>query len=286
MLAATLAAAVLAAPHTAAAETVGTRSQNSSVSMSTTTAHPGETVAFDVTLTNTTAASQYSGLFLWTDASLFDAPGSCTVLSGPAPTCEIDPDGGTLAVEYVCATECRIPANSTARVRLTTTVRQDAQPGTYTLAPSGSVGDHESVFTPGSATFQVTGEADIAVGLTATAPAVPGDTIVYRQTATNNGPATADGTVTTTLSDRTTAVSDLPADCTYDPAGKTVACSFSGLAPTATTSSTFTAKFGVLTVGPLPATATRTSSNPADPDDTNDSAGANCTVVTGLFIRC
>lgn len=81
-------------------------------------------------------------------------------------------------------------------------------------------------------------------------------------------------------------MSDLPANCTYDPAGKKVARSFSGLAPTATTSNTFTAKFGVLTVGPLPVTATRTSSNPADPDDTNDSAGANCTVVTGLFIRC
>ncbi|MGW2477881.1 hypothetical protein [Streptomyces sp. NPDC001665] len=115
MPAATLTAAVLAA----AAETVVTRSQNSSVSMSTTTAHPGETVAFDVTLTNTSVARQYSGLFLWTDASLFDAPGSCTVLSGPAPTCEIYPDGGTLAVEYVCATECRTPANSTAGVRLT-----------------------------------------------------------------------------------------------------------------------------------------------------------------------
>ncbi|WP_405434815.1 hypothetical protein [Streptomyces anulatus] len=279
-------AAVLAAPQAAAADTVVAQSQHSTLAMSTTSAQPGDSVTFTVSITNATAERQYAGLYASFNASLFDAPGSCTVVTGPSPECQFYQDGNVLAVRYVCRDECRIPANSTAQVRLTTTVRQDAAPGTYTLTPNGSVGLEASVFTPASLPFQVTSDADIAVGLTATSPPLS-STITYQQTATNNGPATAtSGTVTTALPARTASVTGLPANCSYSAAGKSVACTFSDLADGATVTNTFTARLNLISLGSLPASATRTSSSPADPNPANDSAAANCTVLTGLIISC
>ncbi|WP_406149393.1 hypothetical protein [Streptomyces anulatus] len=289
-MAAVFTAAVLLAPQataadTAAADTVVARSQHSTLTMSTTSAQPGDTVTFTTSITNNTDTSQPSAMYIVADASLFDVPGSCTPVTGPTPTCEFGDDGNILVALYRIP-ERQIPAGATAEARLTVTVRQDAAPGTHSLRLDGAVGRDNSVFTPASVPFQVTSEADIAVGLTATAPPLA-STITYRQTATNNGPATtAGGTVTTSLPAQTSSVTGLPANCTYNPAGKTVACTFTDLANAATNTNTFTARLNLLSLGSLPANATRTTSNPTDPNPANDTATATCTVLTGLIINC
>ncbi len=79
---------------------------------------------------------------------------------------------------------------------------------------------------PGN-TFDVTGKADLAVGLTAR-PGLLNTPIDYTQTATNSGPvALTTGTVTTPLPSQTVSVSDLPGNCTYDrtaPTGLIITC--------------------------------------------------------------
>ncbi|WP_405433508.1 hypothetical protein [Streptomyces anulatus] len=129
--------------------------------------------------------------------------------------------------------------------------------------------------------------ADLAVGLTAVPAPLLSSAITYTQTATRNGPATiTTGTVTTTLPSQTTGVTGLPANCTYNNTGKTVACTITGLASGATATNTFTAQQNLLTLGTLPATATRTTSTPTDPNTANDTATKTCTAVTSLIITC
>uniref|UniRef100_UPI001C5DFEA1 DUF11 domain-containing protein n=1 Tax=Streptomyces anulatus TaxID=1892 RepID=UPI001C5DFEA1 len=99
--------------------------------------------------------------------------------------------------------------------------------------------------------------------------------IIYAQTATNNGPDTlASGTVTATLPAQTTGVTGLPAGCTYNNTDKTVACTHTNIASGTSVVNTFTAKLGLLSVGPLPASSTRTTSSPTDPNTANDTATA------------
>ena len=63
-------------------------------------------------------------------------------------------------------------------------------------------------------------------------------------------------------------------------------CPIGALASGATTHARFTANFGLLSLGALNATATRTASAPNDPNAANDRATANCTAVTSLLITC
>lgn len=182
-----------------------------------------------------------------------------------------------------------IPANSTAKVTISTTVAANATPGTYTATPEGyTTAAGDETFSPTSIGFTVLGpDADLAVGLNATPAPLLSNAILYIQTATNNGPATvSSGTVTTTLPAQTTGVTGLPANCAYNNTAKTVACTDTGLTASATATHTFTAHLNLLSLGALPASATRTTSSPADPNPANDTAGANCTALTGLIITC
>lgn len=94
------------------------------------------------------------------------------------------------------------------------------------------------------------------------------------------------GTVTTKLPAQTTGVTGLPADCAYDSTDKSVACTHTDIASGASVDNTFTARLGLLSLGSLPATSTRTTSSPVDPNAANDTASANCRVLTGLIVRC
>ncbi|RLK58557.1 DUF11 domain-containing protein [Actinokineospora cianjurensis] len=126
--------------------------------------------------------------------------------------------------------------------------------------------------------------ADLGVTLTATAPLL-GTTINYATTITNNGPdATTSGTVVLTLPAATTNAAS--ATCAYNPATKSAACPIGALQPGASATYTVRASFGVLTTGPLTATATRTTSTPTDPAPGNDTATAACTAITSLVIVC
>ncbi|MFJ8254115.1 hypothetical protein [Streptomyces sp. NPDC094466] len=280
-------------PVAAPAGTVVTQSAHVKVEMSTTAARPGDPVTFTVTATYDTDEEVSAGIWLDLSSPFLDESDDCTTLSGVAfGTCDVygTPDRAVI-VDWAALNPPAIPANSTVKAALTTKVAATAAPGNHTLAATGRFGapggPQDEAATPGTVGFTVLGDADIAVGLTAE-PAPPATTsITYTQTATNNGPASvASGTVTTTLPHQTASVTGLPGNCSYDAGGKTVACSVDNLADGATTSNTFTARLNLQSLGALPATATRTSSSPTDPNSTNDTASASCTAVTSLIITC
>ncbi|WP_424217335.1 hypothetical protein ACN20G_35230 (plasmid) [Streptomyces sp. BI20] len=287
--AAALAAVLLGVTSPVHADSVSTGNTTSSMELSTASASPGETVTFTLTLTNDTAAPVTAAHTLTASDPIFSPTDSlaCETLAGPwAGVCVVQPPGRTFQVNHGFGSSPKIPAHSTARVRITTTVAANAAPGVHTLTPTGNVGGAGGAFSPASVPFRVLEPADLAVGLTARADGA-NSSVTYTQTTTNTGPGTlATGTVTTTLPDRTTSVTGLPAHCAYDAAAKAVACTAVDLAAGATARSTFTAHLDLLSLGRLSAVATRTHSSPIDPDPGNDTAGADCSAGTGLTVRC
>lgn len=130
-------------------------------------------------------------------------------------------------------------------------------------------------------------EADLAVGLEADAGPLLTSQITYDLTVDNVGPGdVSEATFVVQLPRRTTSVGLLPAECTYDSGTDEVTCSSGALAHGASYDATLRANLGLLSVGHLPATATRSQSSPADPEPGNDSAHANCTTLTSLLISC
>ena len=126
--------------------------------------------------------------------------------------------------------------------------------------------------------------ADIAVRLTASSTLLS-PTITYKITGTNLGPGqVTSGTITLRVPDSTVFVSS--STCSYVAATRTASCSVGQLPNGASVVHTVRATQGVLTLGPLSATATRTTSTPADPNPANDRSTASCTVITGLLIHC
>ncbi|MEU8765281.1 hypothetical protein [Streptomyces sp. NPDC048659] len=216
---------------------------------------------------------------------------SCAAATGPLPgICATNTAGALLHVEHVH--ENRLPARTTATTVITTTVRPDAQPGTYTITPFGGFSDtgldKSETFAPQTFTFTVQPrQADLAVSLSASAPLLGGG-IDYTATATNHGPAPLNSaTLTTRLPDQTTTVTGLPSTCTYQDSTKTVTCSTGSLTVTGSAQFAFRAQLGLLTVGQnLHATATRAASSPEDPGPANDTATTTCSALTSLLISC
>jgi hypothetical protein len=172
---------------------------------------------------------------------------------------------------------------------------------TYTVTPSGSgtltstaevkvrvTGDTDpnpsNNTDQRSTTVTAPPSADLGVSLSASA-GVLSSQIAYVLGVSNAGPGGATAsTVDVSLPAGVTSVTGLPSTCSY--AGSTVTCDTGAIANGASKSVPFTASFGLLALGPLNATASRTSSSPNDPNAANDSASANCTAVTGLVIVC
>jgi Domain of unknown function DUF11 len=169
-------------------------------------------------------------------------------------------------------------------------------------APDGQVisffGYHSEVLPFGGTATQGTGPtplaltvtappaaADLAVSLSATAGGLASRQVSYDVAVHDNGPATAtSATITTQLSPAVSVVGS--ATCTVNFATDRVSCPIGSVASGATTHATFTATYSLLTLGTLPATATRTASAPTDSNVANDSDSADCTAVTALLITC
>lgn len=130
---------------------------------------------------------------------------------------------------------------------------------------------------------------DFEVGLSATASLLT-SSINYEQSTTYHIPGGSIGAyveVTTTLPPQTISVSNLDQGCTYDGTARTVVCGYAGsLIDGVTHSRTFTANLSLVSIGPLPASATLTSSTAGDANSANNTATANCTAITGLVITC
>ncbi|MGW8566970.1 hypothetical protein [Isoptericola sp. NPDC055881] len=93
-------------------------------------------------------------------------------------------------------------------------------------------------------------------------------------------------TIVVDLPVQVTSVSGLPAGCTYAASTDDVTCTTGAIAHGDEFAGSFNANLGLLSIGQLPATATRTTSAPTDPDATNDTASANCSVLTSLLVSC
>ncbi|MDD9380953.1 IPT/TIG domain-containing protein [Streptomyces sp. ZAF1911] len=161
-------------------------------------------------------------------------------------------------------------------------------------APAHAAGPVDvQVTTPGG-TSAVTGAgrytyqlppADIDVDLTAQ----PGFSLLvpyltYTLTARNTGPGTVtSATLTATLPSGASA-NTLSPGCTA--AGSTVTCAYGTIANGATATKTFRVPLGLLSLGRVTVSATRTASAPTDPNPLNDSASASCTVVSVLLATC
>ncbi|MFE9848143.1 hypothetical protein ACFYPN_04895 [Streptomyces sp. NPDC005576] len=99
-------------------------------------------------------------------------------------------------------------------------------------------------------------------------------------TAKNNGP----GSVTSATLPGGKAATNLSAGCTSSPG--TVTCTYASLANGASATSTFRLPIGILNIGHVAVTATRTASAPTDPNPANDSATAQCTVISIILATC
>lgn len=132
-----------------------------------------------------------------------------------------------------------------------------------------------------------TSTADLGVTLDAVAGGFLSPTIDYTLTVASNGPAASTGaTVEVSLPSAVSSVANLPSGCTYASATDTVTCTYGSTGVGSPATRTFRASFGALAIGPLPATATRTVSTPADPNAANDTDSVTCTAVTVLMVAC
>lgn len=106
----------------------------------------------------------------------------------------------------------------------------------------------------------------------------------YSLTARNTGPGTVtSATLTATLPPGTSATALSPG-CTA--IGSTVACAYGTIAGGSASTKTFRVPLGLLSLGRVSVSATRTVSAPTDPNPLNDGATASCTVVSILLVTC
>ncbi|MFF7361511.1 hypothetical protein [Streptomyces sp. NPDC008125] len=250
-----------------------------------TTFRAGDPFTVTVTVTNTGTTTQGVGYsFRGNDfgtPALFTLD-SCDLPSSPSGSC--DNPAPDLRVRF-----SSLPAGQSATATFHARVVPDAAPGSYNAFQTGTIGLVTSMtFSPAvTFTVQPPADADLGVTLTATAGPLLSSQINYAATVTNNGPGTAGASTTTVLlPTQTTSVTGLPAGCTYTTGTRTVTCDTGALANGASTTRSFTANFGLLSLGTLSATAARASSTPTDPNPANDTATRNCTVLTSLIITC
>jgi Domain of unknown function DUF11 len=287
-------AAASAAPGTV------TGPEGLSMTVSDTTPVPGEVVSVGISYTIRSAdvgAENVSGGFgadpingtpFQNLADLTFVPGSC---SGDYVICSPDPGDGVsfkyalpdaTAVGDVVAGSADFTVSSSATVGETISFfgyRQEALPGAsaYTVYTTGSTPLALTVTAPG---------ADLGVSLSASAAGLLTSHVNYDAAVHNNGPAGASSaTITTQLASQATSITS--STCTFSSSTHQVSCPIGALANGATTHATFSAYFGLLTIGlPLNATATRTAGSPSDTNAANDSDSASCLALTTLLIGC
>ncbi len=126
-------------------------------------------------------------------------------------------------------------------------------------------------------------KADIKVALTATPRVGLVARVDYVITVSNSGPATATGVRVTANAGSNRSVTSATG-CTRS--GANVNCAIGTLASGASATAKFTSEGGVFAWGAFTATAQRAASTPADPIAANDTASKKCTAYTGLFVTC
>lgn len=253
---------------------------SSAIEVSTTSVAPGETFTVTQTLSNDrdfTILGAKAGMYAKEPASL---PGLVDLVACP----------GAVACDQLGSSYRSgfgdVPAGESRTVTWTFRVKDDAPAGTITVQHQ-FIGENfafEILDGPALTIEQPTTNADIAVSMTASVRTLLISRITYTVTIKNNGPAAAsDVRVVGAIPNR---LRYAGGTCTRVGSTQTVNCDVASLASGASTTRTFAADAGLLTVGKLVATAQRTTSSPADPVAGNDKATRTCTALTSLLVRC
>jgi uncharacterized repeat protein (TIGR01451 family) len=251
-----------AAPLTRSADLAVTKSADA------TSVAAGGGVTFTVTVTNT-GPSDATGTVVSDRLPApfeFDAAGSdaeCSVVAGSLQ-CAV----GTLA------------AGATRALTIAATLPPDAAPNpvTNTASVTSAVPDPDGSNDSASVPVEVVQAADLSVTKTAAAEGVLlGGTMTYALTVVNDGPSNAAGVILTDTIPAGTTVTTLPDGCTFD--GSTITCPLGDLAAGGAVSlDVVLAVPDTLQPGPLPNTASVTSSTP-DPDPDDNAAEATVEAV-------
>jgi uncharacterized repeat protein (TIGR01451 family) len=177
-----------------------------------------------------------------------------------------------------------LAAGESRTVKFTFRVKDDVQPGQFTLQHQFAGDNYAFGVEDGPAvTIAPPDEADVKVALTATPRIGLVGRVEYAIKVSNTGPATATGIrVTANPGANRTVVS--MTGCTRS--GAALTCAIGTLAPGASATAKFTSEGGFFAWGPFTATAQRAASAPADPDASNDKASKKCTAFTGLYVQC
>ncbi|WP_410668244.1 hypothetical protein [Amycolatopsis sp. cmx-4-68] len=177
-----------------------------------------------------------------------------------------------------------LDAGESRTVTFTFRVKDDTAGGKFTLQHQFA-GDNYAFGVEDGPVLTINPEekADVKVALTATPRVGLVARVDYVITVSNTGPATATGVrVTANPGTGRTIVSTT--GCTRS--GATLNCAIATLAPGASATAKFSSEGGLFAWGPFTATAQRTASTPADPTAANDTASKKCSAYTGLYVQC
>ncbi len=282
-LVALAAAGVVATSASASADT-----PEVAITVSPSTAQPGDTVTVTETVTNINGFT-----ILQPTASLFSTPDALpgyTTLThcdaGAGGTCGTITDGNGHPVGYRAVFGGALGGYSSAVATFTLTLDANDDSAVETLEGQLSGANYGTGVVSGPM-LTVNAKADVAVALTGT-PQRAGLlglslNLDFTVTVTNDGPAalrSATVTATVPMGLRATSTS-----CTTSGGG--AVCSFGAVPVGGKATATFSVPSGLLTIG-LPFTfgAKRSASSPTDPNPANDSATSTCTVLGVLAASC
>jgi hypothetical protein len=254
---------------------------SSAIEVSPTSVQPGDTFTVTQTLHNDrdfTVTGAKAGLY-GKEASL---PGLVDLVSCPgAFACDVL--GGSIRGGFG-----DVPSGESRTVVFTLKVKDTAPAGPITLEHQ-FIGENYAFETLDGPVLTILApapdDADVAVSLDASVRSLIISRITYTVTVKNNGPAAATG-IRVTGTYPAGLVYAGATGCTRVAGTRTVNCDIAALASGATATRTFAADAGLLTLGNLVATATRTASSPADPNAANDQASRTCRALTSLIVRC
>jgi len=177
-----------------------------------------------------------------------------------------------------------VAAGESRTVTFTFRVKEDVQPGQFTLQHQFAGDNYAFGVEDGPAiTIAPPNKADVKVALTATPRPGLVARVDYVITVSNTGPATATG-IRVSVNPGSSRKIVSTTGCT--PSGAALTCAIATLAPGASTTAKFTSEGGFFAWGAFTATAQRAASTPADPNTANDSASKKCTAYTGLYVQC
>lgn len=281
-LAALAAASLVAAGTPAAADQPAV-----TLSVSSPTVVPGDTVTVTETVTNVIGGAsvlQPTAVALSTPDALTGFTTLTACDAGPGGRCDTVTDDNGNAVGYRAVFGAALSSGQSATATFTLLIDPDADSAVETLIGDLQATNFDSGPVAGP-TLTIVAQADLAVAMTGT----PNNTLLnlsvnFKVTVTNRGPAPVrSATLTATVPSglRVTGTSS----CTSASGG--AVCHIGAVPTGGHATASFSVPVGLLDIGvPFRFTVTRTASTPVDPNPANDSDAVTCTVVSVLLTTC